>query len=623
MGSSLKETLIASAITSAPAVNAMVAGDQGWRATQSREETIMDYAPATKAIVDGRLDNAWSGSIKLVASDDPGPLGVVQWLPAQSRVVLHRTLRESARLSFFANRLLPILTVLEAISQFVTGPLAPVSLPLNLDDVPGPAGIAFVTNAEHHILIPDPNFIRFEGYKALKQAYAKVPMWQQRIPVAFWRGDTSGKPPADWRALQRLELCRIALREPLVDAGITSVVQLPQGAAETITDEGLRRAKIPAELHLLYRALISIDGNSCAFDFYCALLTGAPVLKVASPGLFRQWFYYRLKPWVHFVPVESVDMSDLPEKVKWIMADGHRAAKIGEAGRTLALTMTAESEIGEAAQRIARVVRKRGDRPVSTRVAPAEQPRIIQSFLEAHPELTRLIFVHVPKCAGTDLSATLNNFPSIHQTITSPNWQKPDTLGAAVARIEKSISGQNHILVHGHFRLRWVVNNKLYRQGDRLFTVVRDPHDQLVSQINYYVSRFVADPKGNDPDTAERLRKLGLSSVENYAPSRLLEIVQALIEPNPICLALGDETCVGALQMIRQSRIEITDTSRYTRWGQAIWGVPFDTRHNASTKFITSIDKGMVKRHCGQDLELYMIIRERLGEELFVYGDAL
>jgi hypothetical protein len=583
----------------------------------------MDYAAAIAAIVEGRLDDAWSGSIKLVPSDDAGPLGVVQWLPAQSRVVLHRTLRESARLAFFANRLLPILTVLEAVSQFSTGPLAQVSLSLNLDDVPGPEGIAFAANTENHILIPDPSFIRSDSYKSLKQAYASPPIWQQRIPVALWRGDTSGKSPADWRALQRLELCRIALHEPLVDAGITSVVQLPEGAAETIAGEGLRRAKIPTELHHLYRALISIDGNSCAFEFFCALLAGAPVLKIASPRRFRQWFYHRLKPWIHFVPVETIDMSDLPEKVKWIMADGTRAAKIGEAGRGLALTMTAESEIGESAQRIARAVSTKSSRAGRIRAAPVDQPHIIQSLLEAHPELTRIIFVHVPKCAGTDLSATLNHLPSIHQTITSPNWQKPDTLGAAVARIEKSISGQNNILVHGHFRLQWVVNTKLFRQGDRLFTVVRDPHDQLASQINYYVSRFVADPKGKDPDTAERLRKVGLTSVENVAPSCLIEIVQALIEPNPICLALGDETCDGALQLIRQSGIEITDTSRYARWGPAIWGLPFNTRHNTSTKFIREIDKAMVKRHCEQDLELYTKIRERLGEELFIRGDAL
>ena len=51
-------------------------------------------------------------------------------------------------------------------------------------------------------------------------------------------------------------------------------------------------------------------------------------------------------------------------------------------------------------------------------VAPSEQPRIVEMILNAHPEKRRLIFVHIPKCAGTDLTANLGTrYPTVHQTL--------------------------------------------------------------------------------------------------------------------------------------------------------------------------------------------------------------
>ena len=44
-----------------------------------------------------------------------------------------------------------------------------------------------------------------------------------------------------------------------------------------------------------------------------------------------QWFYDRLEPWVHYVPIKR-DISDLEEKVNWLKANDDKARQIAEQG---------------------------------------------------------------------------------------------------------------------------------------------------------------------------------------------------------------------------------------------------------------------------------------------------
>ena len=93
-----------------------------------------------------------------------------------------------------------------------------------------------------------------------------------------------------------------------------------------------------------YRIQIDIDGNSNAWSgLFLKLLSGSPVIKVASSGGFRQWYYDRLEPFLNFVPV-AADMSDLVEKAEWLLSHDREARAIGEAGRALAMSMSYESE---------------------------------------------------------------------------------------------------------------------------------------------------------------------------------------------------------------------------------------------------------------------------------------
>jgi hypothetical protein len=69
-------------------------------------------------------------------------------------------------------------------------------------------------------------------------------------------------------------------------------------------------------------------------------------------------------------------------------------------------------------------------------VAVSDQARVVEMILNAHPEKQRLIFVHIPKCAGTDLTANLGTrYPVVHQTLADSNWTPPERLQAAVDEV--------------------------------------------------------------------------------------------------------------------------------------------------------------------------------------------
>src|SRR3974390_1270890 len=51
------------------------------------------------------------------------------------------------------------------------------------------------------------------------------------------------------------------------------------------------------------------------------------------------------------------------------------------------------------------------------------QRGIVIKFLSAFPEKSRLLFVHIPKCAGSDLASHLGErYPHLTQRLSEPEW---------------------------------------------------------------------------------------------------------------------------------------------------------------------------------------------------------
>jgi hypothetical protein len=224
-------------------------------------------------------------------------------------------------------------------------------------------GLAFCSNKPDHFLIPDNLFISHLAYRPVRRAYQEhnVP-WDQRRAVAFWRGSTTGHPldrALGWRSMPRIRLCELGQQYgDLIDAGISAITQETGPAAEAaIRESGLMRPYVPATEFDRYRYQIDIDGNTSSWPgLFQKLLTGSPVLKVASVSRSRQWYYDKLKPWINFVPV-AADLSDLVDKIDWLRTHDDAARAIGEHGRALGLSMDYEGELQRAGRTITAALR--------------------------------------------------------------------------------------------------------------------------------------------------------------------------------------------------------------------------------------------------------------------------
>jgi len=253
------------------------------------------------------------------------------------------------------------------------------SVDINFADIGHRPGLAFSEHTPGYYLIPDPSYLETERYAELSRFFRNnnIP-WDDRVPVAFWRGATTGvgrrlvpignypDPATRWRGAPRIRLCEIARDNPdIIDAGITSIIQIPDpGVRDWLQSRDLLRQSVPPQSFQQYRYQIDVDGNSNSWSgLFTKLLTGCPVLKVASRRGFRQWYYDRLRPWVNYVPVAS-DMEDLVEKVLWLRANDGVARRIGAAGRNLAEALTDEREVTGAAPVFAAAIRAARDEPL-------------------------------------------------------------------------------------------------------------------------------------------------------------------------------------------------------------------------------------------------------------------
>jgi hypothetical protein len=253
------------------------------------------------------------------------------------------------------------------------------------------------------------------------------------------------------------------------------------------------------------------------------------------------------------------------------------------------------------------------------------QRSVIKNFLSAYPEKRRLLFVHIPKCAGTDLSHYLGQrYPALHQTLSVEAWSDKASFFKAIRDLALQVNFADSIFVHGHMRLRWYLGNAAYRFGDRLFTVVRDPTRIITSQVNYVITRFLADREAKLPDTRDWLARLGMERIAaDPSPEYLTALARrilrdtSMVPRNYLCHHLGNGDAESALQNLASCDVEITDVVRYQTWLKESWGIEANSRHNASRQIISKEqlapdDARYVESLVDQDQILYDRIIDRL-----------
>jgi len=250
---------------------------------------------------------------------------------------------------------------------------------------------------------------------------------------------------------------------------------------------------------------------------------------------------------------------------------------------------------------------------------------VLRNVLETFPNKRRLIFVHVPKCAGSDLTALLSlSHLAIEGAIAKPDWYAPDDLLKYLHDIVLATQFVDDFLVCGHIPLPFYVDNGLIRPDDSIFTVIRDPVSLVVSQVNYILTRMRRDPGGRKPDSREWMEMLGvgapradLSADERLALGRKVLRDKRMVPANIICRALGAGESGSAMKAIVASDIEITDTTRYDAWLTERWGLTESPRRNQSETFLTmdrldADDRAVIAALTAEDARLHGAAMRRL-----------
>ena len=220
---------------------------------------------------------------------------------------------------------------------------------------------------------------------------------------------------------------------------------------------------------------------------------------------------------------------------------------------------------------------------------------LLGSFLAAFPEIRRDVFIHVPKTAGTDL--TLNLWP---RRVSFP--VSIDTRGSNAealkycAQIARHMPATDDIFVHGHMEFGKYIAVAGARLGDRFYSTVREPVDLLISQVSDLLGQFLRDREATQDYTRRWLGFMNLDRVPTDLTPRQMKDLWAsallnpkIAEPNNICRFLshsGAVTYEAAMSNVVAYNVELTTTTRYSRWMAERWGIASATRHNASSRLL-------------------------------------
>lgn len=251
---------------------------------------------------------------------------------------------------------------------------------------------------------------------------------------------------------------------------------------------------------------------------------------------------------------------------------------------------------------------------------------LIPRFLDAFAEKQRLLFIHIPKAAGSELSARMvARYPWLHSQWFQAGWTTDNQLFLAIRNAVVGLDRSDQIFVCGHNTLERYRAWRAIRFDDRIFTVVREPLRAILSQVNYVMTRIFIRSDQPQPDTLGWRRVFEVADVEQL-PDRasLIELGrrilrhQGVVPPNVACRFLGGPTMEAALDRIICYAIEITDTEHLDQWFRDRWQLEQTTRSNESRQFIreddlSTADRDYIQSATSEDAKLFSKVRDRMA----------
>lgn len=229
------------------------------------------------------------------------------------------------------------------------------------------------------------------------------------------------------------------------------------------------------------------------------------------------------------------------------------------------------------------------------------QENLAAHLLQAFPEKRRLFFVHIPKTAGVDVATRLiSRFPSINTNLLNRTLTpRPEDTFLAIKHIVLEMACSDTVFISGHTHLgtyqKWTGNG--IRLQDHVFTVVREPMDRIISQINYVLTRIFSDETPVQPDTAGWRREFQVSDIQiRHSPDAVFQLARQIarhpgvVVPNIMCEFIGGSGFDEAMTKTVAHDLEVIELKQLDAWAEQHWGARQKTRLNTSEKFVALKD---------------------------------
>jgi hypothetical protein len=291
------------------------------------------------------------------------------------------------------------------------------------------------------VLTPDFEFINSNGYTHLHQeidALDAATPFAARKSVVFWRSSATGHgPPAhtDRARAANLSKQEFAAGRTWLDVKFTNLLG-NEKALKPLKLEVAPGVGMGQQLNAKY--LLDLDGNGNAWSgCWWKLLTTESVAFKVDCGR-EQWYYPKLMPWVHFVPV-ACDLSDLKLRFEWAEAHPAECQAMAKASAAIVRPMNRASEMKELARALQRLAAERYRDPFTHLASPAwlQQLRATGGWANLTPLMLQQHSEHRPNKVGVGGGCTIE---AAQFTILESHFEKDNP--RAETRVSKESTGE-------------------------------------------------------------------------------------------------------------------------------------------------------------------------------------
>jgi Glycosyl transferase family 90 len=195
------------------------------------------------------------------------------------------------------------------------------------DPIPhGQAIISIVSNYARH-------------FKPLNDVNDADISWEKKLDMAVYRGALTGRNKAKQNS-KGLKFCSSVPRcnlvyqtgnSSLVDAKLVPYRDFKYPMSDPLNGVAMFGSSMTMAEMLQYKAIIMLEGNDVSSGLKWALFSNSVVLT-QTPTCTSWAMEELLQPWVHYIPLLD-DLSDVEQKVQWILEHDFEAKKIARNGR--------------------------------------------------------------------------------------------------------------------------------------------------------------------------------------------------------------------------------------------------------------------------------------------------